>query len=256
MMLTICAATSCLFHRVATVCGSSSPLTRRTLTQSASALSDEKDATATSSSSSKQRKKASVYTRTGDKGTSSLFTGERRSKNDAIFEALGTIDELSSFIGVVIAEAKETPACQFMEPQLIEIQCILQDVASHVATPMSTATQAKLSRTQLPTGLITMLEDWIDELDSDLEPLRNFILPGGGKLSSAIHCARSVCRRAERRVVDVAVAETDNNMDPIAMKTLNRLSDYLFTLARSAAKHTNEHEIIYKKPQLTQDEQE
>eukprot|EP00055_Hartaetosiga_balthica_P011493 m.52335 g.52335 ORF g.52335 m.52335 type:complete len:258 (-) comp7618_c0_seq2:753-1526(-) len=207
--------------------------------------------------SSSKLKRAKVYTRTGDKGTSSLFTGERRTKTDPIFEALGTIDELSSFLGVTITRVSETPSCSFMRAQLIEIQCMLQDVASYVATPSSSASTAQAASTRLPENYVTKLELWIDELDRDLKPLSNFILPGGGSLSSSIHCARSICRRAERRVVDVMNTlkgqDMENEMDhvafdPIALQTLNRLSDYLFTLARSAAMHTNEEEIIYKSP--------
>ncbi|KAL2920076.1 hypothetical protein HK105_200142 [Polyrhizophydium stewartii] len=185
-----------------------------------------------------------IYTRTGDKGTSSLFNGERRPKDDAIFEALGTIDELSSMIG--LARAYSTEAGNGLEPKLDKIQCLLQDIASNVATPRSASNEARLARTEFDTdgALVTELENWIDELDEGLPPLKNFILPSGGKASSTLHVARSICRRAERRVVPLVAGSLS---DASTGKYLNRLSDFLFTAARAAAKHESAVETIYKR---------
>ncbi|XP_057621123.1 corrinoid adenosyltransferase MMAB isoform X1 [Chionomys nivalis] len=193
-------------------------------------------------SSSKTPKIPKIYTKTGDKGFSSTFTGERRPKDDQVFEALGTTDELSSAIGFameVITEKGHT----FAE-ELQKIQCTLQDVGSALATPRSSAREAHLKHTAFEEGPIMELEQWIDKYSSQLPPLTAFILPSGGKSSSALHFCRAVCRRAERRVVPlVQMGETDANV----AKFLNRLSDYLFTVARYAAMKEGSQEKIYKK---------
>ncbi|KAH0516931.1 cob(I)yrinic acid a,c-diamide adenosyltransferase, mitochondrial isoform X1 [Microtus ochrogaster] len=193
-------------------------------------------------SSSKTPKIPKIYTKTGDKGFSSTFTGERRPKDDQVFEALGTTDELSSAIGFameVITEKGHT----FAE-ELQKIQCTLQDVGSALATPRSSAREAHLKLTAFEEGPIMELEEWIDKYSSQLPPLTAFILPSGGKSSSALHFCRAVCRRAERRVVPlVQMGETDANV----AKFLNRLSDYLFTVARYAAMKEGSQEKIYKK---------
>ncbi|XP_051017664.1 corrinoid adenosyltransferase MMAB [Acomys russatus] len=193
-------------------------------------------------SSSKAPKIPKIYTKTGDKGFSSTFTGERRPKDDQVFEAVGTTDELSSAIGFameLITERGHT----FAE-ELQKIQCVLQDVGSALATPRSSAREAHLRHTAFEEGPITELEQWIDKYSSQLPPLTAFILPSGGKSSSALHFCRAVCRRAERRVVPlVQMGETDANV----AKFLNRLSDYLFTVARYAAMKEGAQEKIYKK---------
>nr|XP_054952080.1 corrinoid adenosyltransferase MMAB isoform X2 [Pan paniscus] len=128
--------------------------------------------------------------------------------------------------------------------ELQKIQCTLQDVGSALATPRSSAREAHLKYTTFKAGPILELEQWIDKYTSQLPPLTAFILPSGGKISSALHFCRAVCRRAERRVVPlVQMGETDANV----AKFLNRLSDYLFTLARYAAMKEGNQEKIYKK---------
>lgn len=128
--------------------------------------------------------------------------------------------------------------------ELEKIQCSLQDVGSALATPRSSAREAHLKHTAFGTGPILELEQWIDRYSSQLPPLTAFILPSGGKSSSALHFCRAVCRRAERRVVPlVQMGDTDANV----AKFLNRLSDYLFTLARYAAMKEGNREKIYKK---------
>ncbi|XP_007953187.1 corrinoid adenosyltransferase [Orycteropus afer afer] len=184
-----------------------------------------------------------IYTKTGDKGFSSTFTGERRPKDDQVFEAVGTTDELSSVIGFameLITEKGHT----FGE-ELQKIQCMLQDVGSALATPRSSAREAHLKQAAFTEAPILELEQWIDKYSSQLPPLTAFILPSGGKSSSVLHLCRAVCRRAERCVVPlVQMGETDANV----AKFLNRLSDYLFTLARYAAMKEGNQEKIYKKP--------
>ncbi|XP_007642316.1 corrinoid adenosyltransferase isoform X1 [Cricetulus griseus] len=149
-------------------------------------------------SSSKAHKIPKIYTKTGDKGFSSTFTGERRPKDDQVFEAVGTTDELSSAIGFameLITEKGHTFA-----KELQKIQCTLQDVGSALATPRSSAREAHLKYTTFKEGPIVELEQWIDKYSSQLPPLTAFILPSGGKSSSALHFCRAVCRRAERRL--------------------------------------------------------
>uniref|UniRef100_A0A8I5TG28 Corrinoid adenosyltransferase MMAB n=1 Tax=Pongo abelii TaxID=9601 RepID=A0A8I5TG28_PONAB len=155
-------------------------------------------------------------------GFSSTFTGERRPKDDQVFEAVGTTDELSSAIGFALELVTEKG--HTFAKELQKIQCTLQDVGSALATPRSSAREAHLKYTTFEAGPILELEQWIDKYTSQLPPLTAFILPSGGKISSALHFCRAVCRRAERR-----------------------LSDYLFTLARYAAMKQGNQEQIYKK---------
>uniref|UniRef100_A0A8C4MKS7 Corrinoid adenosyltransferase MMAB n=1 Tax=Equus asinus TaxID=9793 RepID=A0A8C4MKS7_EQUAS len=193
--------------------------------------------------SSKTPKVPKIYTKTGDKGFSSTFTGERRPKDDQVFEAVGTTDELSSAIGFAMELIAEK-GHPFAE-ELQKIQCSLQDIGSALATPRSSAREAHLRHTAFEAGPILELERWIDKYSSQLPPLTEFILPSGGKSSSVLHLCRAVCRRAERRVVPlVQMGETDANV----AKFLNRLSDYLFTLARYVAmKEGNPRENIQEK---------
>ncbi|KAJ1939824.1 hypothetical protein EC988_007208 [Linderina pennispora] len=182
-----------------------------------------------------------VYTRTGDKGTSSLFTGERRGKNDAVFEALGTTDELSSMLGLAIAHLEGSSA-QSLVPRLETIQCLLQDVGSNVATPVNSKSQSKVKRTRFdPDGFhCTNLEAWIDEMSVGLPVHRSFILPSGGLAASTLHVARTICRRAERTLVPLK-----NDIDKESMMFVNRLSDFLFVAARWTAMQQNITEKIY-----------
>ncbi|XP_007439618.1 cob(I)yrinic acid a,c-diamide adenosyltransferase, mitochondrial [Python bivittatus] len=181
-----------------------------------------------------------IYTKTGDKGFSSTFTGERRAKDDQIFDALGTLDELSSAVGLSAEFGRES-GHTFVE-ELHKVQCMLQDAGSNVATPISSARESHIKRTSFSEKPVLELETWIDRYSDQLPPLTSFILPSGGKSSAALHLSRAVCRRAERRVVPlVKIGEVDANV----AKYLNRLSDYLFVLARFAAKEEGKEEKIY-----------
>nr|XP_013801645.1 PREDICTED: cob(I)yrinic acid a,c-diamide adenosyltransferase, mitochondrial [Apteryx mantelli mantelli] len=183
-----------------------------------------------------------IYTGTGDAGFSSTFTGERRPKDDRIFEALGTADELNSAIGLA-SEFSSEKGHTFVE-QLHKVQCMLQDVGSNIATPLSSAREAHLKRTSFSEKPVLELEQWIDKYSEQLPPLKAFILPSGGKSSTALHFSRAVCRRAERCVVPLVQA---GEADPNVAKYLNRLSDYLFVLARYAAMKEGKEEKIYIK---------
>ncbi|XP_006784291.1 corrinoid adenosyltransferase [Neolamprologus brichardi] len=185
-----------------------------------------------------------IYTKTGDKGFSSTFTGERRPKEDHIFEALGNTDELSSAIGLArefCLDKRHT-----FTHQLDKIQCVLQDVGSNIATPQSSARESHIKRTKFIAQPIVDLETWIDEFTEELPPLTSFILPSGGKSSAALHLARTVCRRAERSVAPIV---RSGEADPDVAKFLNRLSDYLFTVARYASMKEGSEEKIYKRPE-------
>lgn len=186
-----------------------------------------------------------IYTRTGDKGTSSTFTGERRSKDDDIFEALGTTDELTSSIGFAREFLPES--CESINKQLQEVQCIIQDLSAAIATPKSSSKKSHEERTRFPVEHIDTLENWIDDHTKKLPPLNNFILPSGGQGSAALHVARSVCRRAERRVVPLFKAQEINEAP---LKYLNRLSDYLFTVARVVRLASGQEEFIYRQPKV------
>ncbi|XP_048777973.1 corrinoid adenosyltransferase MMAB-like [Ostrea edulis] len=183
-----------------------------------------------------------IYTKTGDKGTSATYTGERRSKDDVIFEALGSTDELSSAIGLAAEFCKH----QTLVDQLEQVQCVLQDIGSCVATPHSSAREIHLKNTQFDNTYTTDLEKWIDHYTGELPPLKNFILPSGGHCSAQLHVARSICRRAERRVIPLVRA---NEVSQEPLKYLNRLSDFLFTAARFSASKEGQEEKVYHRPQ-------
>ncbi|KAH3887486.1 corrinoid adenosyltransferase MMAB-like isoform X2 [Dreissena polymorpha] len=182
-----------------------------------------------------------IYTRTGDKGTSATFTGERRRKDDAIFEALGTTDELTSAIGLAKEFCKDA-GHPFID-RLDEIQCILQDVSANIATPKSSARESHTNLTEFSSKNVPTLEAWIDEYTEQLPPLKNFILPSGGKSATSLHLARTICRRAERKVT-TCVRAREMDMEPLVY--LNRLSDLLFTMARLAAHLEGQEEKIYR----------
>ncbi|KAG0322230.1 hypothetical protein BGZ99_003429 [Dissophora globulifera] len=189
-----------------------------------------------------------IYTKTGDKGTSSLFTGERRPKDDVVFDALGTNDELSSFIGLAREFCLDQgDSLTVMVNQLEQIQCLLQDIGSNIATPRDSATAPRLARTEFDADgqHVQDLEAWIDTMDQELPPLTMFILPSGGKAAASLHVARSVSRRTERRVVPLA---QEHHVDKSVAVYLNRLSDYLFTCGRYAASKADRKEVVYKKP--------
>lgn len=162
-----------------------------------------------------------IYTRTGDKGETSLFGGARVAKNDARIEAYGTVDELNSFLGVARAS---WPSSE-IDPQLATIQADLFDIGAHLASPGTSRFPG------VETARIEELEHAIDAMESELAPLKNFILPGGSVAAAHLHVARTVCRRAERLVVALG---DDSAATQSTVAYLNRLSDWLFVAARFA----------------------
>ena len=164
-----------------------------------------------------------IYTKTGDKGETGLFGGQRVPKNSLRIEAYGTIDELSSFIGLAITEVKSGEVKNLLE----KIQNELFAVGSDLATPNNANEKDKIVR--VPQEFYADAEKAIDKFESELQPLKNFILPGGTKSASLLHICRTICRRAERNVV--ALNDSVKIGDNIII-FLNRLSDLFFVLAR------------------------
>ena len=179
-----------------------------------------------------------IYTKTGDKGETALYGGTRVSKASARVESYGNIDELNSFIGFAKSEITDEKVLF----QLKKIQFDLFTVGSESATPNDKLTLANgKSRLTLMISDVEIeeLENWMDEFEKELEPLQYFILPGGGKSATALHLCRTVCRRAERSLVFLNETE---EVRPELIKYLNRLSDYLFVLARYISKINGETE--------------
>ena len=179
-----------------------------------------------------------IYTKTGDKGETSLYGGTRVSKAAARVESYGTLDELNAFIGLAKAEISD----EKVSSQLQKIQFDLFTVGSEAATPTDKLILAN-GKNRLDLMIsekeISELEHWMDDLDAELEPLQFFILPSGGKAAASVHVCRTVCRRAERAMVHLNETE---EVRPELIKYLNRLSDYLFILARYISKISGEKE--------------
>lgn len=165
-----------------------------------------------------------IYTRTGDKGTTGLYGGERVLKSAARINAYGTVDEANSMIGL----ARSLISDEQLDGVLAELQNSLFDVGADLATPHDARQREKLSL--MDAGDVTRLEGQIDKFEAELEPLRQFILPGGDPAAAALQVARTVLRRAERDAVLLAQTE---DVNPEVIAYLNRLSDLLFSLART-----------------------
>ena len=173
-----------------------------------------------------------IYTRTGDDGSTGLGDGQRVSKHHPRVEAFGTVDEANSAIGVVLASADVPEAVRAC---LLEVQHDLFDLGGELCMPGYNAIDA---------GFVERLEEALDALNAPLPPLKEFILPGGSPAAAACHLARTVCRRAERRVWALAGSEAVN---PHGLRYLNRLSDLLFVVARVLARHNGGSEILWKR---------
>lgn len=185
-----------------------------------------------------------VYTRTGDAGKTRLAGGQQVWKDSLRVEAYGTVDELNTSIGLVRvfnADLGESEAGVRLEENLRWVQNKLFDVGGILAT---TPGQKFKNMPQMTGKDVTSLEQFIDACQKDLAPLKEFILPGGGKVSGLLHQARTVCRRAERVCVRLAREES---VDPTIVKFINRLSDALFVLARWAAKTQGEPEFLWER---------
>lgn len=170
-----------------------------------------------------------IYTKTGDKGETSLFTGNRVPKDDPFINALGTVDECNSTIGAALAHLPEAENTKDVRDQLEMIQHALFDVGAALATPLTMADEKKIKKTRFGEKASQYLEKWIDEMENELPKLNTFILPGGHPAGAMLHLARSICRRAERIIIPL---NHHKDVSDDVMRYLNRLSDYLFVTSR------------------------
>lgn len=183
---------------------------------------------------------AKIYTRTGDTGETSLLGGERVRKNDLRIEAVGTIDELNAAVGVARMElARGGVAPAEMDEVLAGVQHRLFDLGAEIAAPLP----AQLGTCLVRSEDTVALEATIDRVEETLAPLKAFILPGGCPAAAQLHLARCVCRRAERRMVQLAATEPVRGE---AMQYVNRLSDLLFVLARTANQANRVADVLWE----------
>jgi cob(I)alamin adenosyltransferase len=173
-----------------------------------------------------------IYTRTGDQGTTGLGDGSRIPKDAIRIEAMGTVDELNSSVGILLAELE---ASDPLTSPLKWIQNDLFDLGGELSIP---------NYEIISESHVLRLESWLDELNTELPALKNFILPGGNKAAAACHLARSICRRAERTMVSLAHNEQVNQQGNIY---LNRLSDLLFVCARILARRDGGQEVLWER---------
>jgi len=186
-----------------------------------------------------------VYTRRGDNGETALVGGKRVAKHSPRVEAYGTIDELNSVVGIARVFNEESleagGAHRFLDEVLCRIQDELFDVGSELATPSEFVQDGMYRVSQ---SEIDRLEKLIDKCQEDLEPLKSFILPGGGRVGAYLHQCRTVCRRAEREISRLSREEEINKN---LIKYVNRLSDLFFVLSRWIAKQTGEREYLWQR---------
>ena len=169
-----------------------------------------------------------IYTRTGDAGDTGLFDGTRVLKSDPRVGSYGDVDELNAWLGFVRTEAAAAPDQQFVE-MLEQIQRDLFGLGARLADPAGRIAD-RVTKAAVTDEDISRLEAWIDLLESELPPLRRFILAGGSRPGAALHIARTICRRAERSIVGLGA----HAVEPALLVYMNRLSDLLFVMARAA----------------------
>lgn len=176
-----------------------------------------------------------IYTKTGDKGETSIFGGKRLLKDDTRIEAYGTVDELNSYIGLIRDNITEEATRELLKK--------IQDRLFTIGSNLASDPEKKLITPDIFPADIELLEQQMDEMNQTLPALKHFILPGGHSLVSYCHIARCVCRRAERRVVSLSRQE---QVEAIVVRYLNRLSDYLFVLARKLSQDLEVAEVAWK----------
>ena len=179
-----------------------------------------------------------IYTKTGDKGDTGLFGGGRVPKNHPRVEAYGDVDELNASIGL----ARSIELMPRIDEVLVPIQRDLFAIGAILATPDREKMKQHLEKARIDADRIAQLEHAIDDGDRELEPLKAFIVPGGTPKAAALHVARTVCRRAERRVVEL---QEDTELPELVVIYLTRLSDLLFTLARVANRRAGAGEVTW-----------
>jgi len=173
-----------------------------------------------------------IYTKFGDKGSTALLGGAVVPKDDLRVEAYGTVDELNAALGIVAAVSEDSA----LSASVMRIQKDLFIVGAYLATKGKRARAIPLSR-------VDELEDEIDALWSGLPPLRHFVVPGGTRTASILHLARTVCRRAERRIISLSRKE---NVDPSILAYMNRVGDLLFAMARKANRKSRAEETVWR----------
>ena len=183
-----------------------------------------------------------IYTKTGDKGTTSLIGGTRVSKDSARLEAYGTADELNSFIGLLRAE--ELP--EDIDSVLNRIQNKLFNLGGFLATDRNVTNTC--DATEVSEEEVAILEAWIDKIQEELEPVRGFILPGGDRAIALCHVCRTVARRLERRMVSLFCEELEDDAKAkISLQYVNRMSDFLFVLSKKIAKTRKKELFLWEK---------
>jgi cob(I)alamin adenosyltransferase len=182
---------------------------------------------------------APIYTKTGDSGETGLFGGGRVGKDDARVDAYGEVDELNAAIGIARSMG--------LDPELDDLAQAIQDqlftVGSVLATPRGSKAESVIPKVE--PAWVADMESAIDRFDREIPPLRNFILPGGTRAAAALHFARTVCRRAERRVVPLC---RSGAVESLVVMYLNRLSDLLFTLARVSNHRAGVKDVVWNPP--------
>lgn len=182
-----------------------------------------------------------IYTRSGDSGETGLFGGQRVPKDDLRIEAYGTVDELNAVLGMARVHA----AGEELEQSIAALQSDLFSLGADMATPREEDThKGRIVVERVGPEQVERLEAQIDHYEAELPPLQSFILPGGHPLAAALHLARVVCRRAERR--SVSLQHSGEALNPEVLRYLNRLSDLLFVLARVANQRQNVPDIAWK----------
>jgi cob(I)alamin adenosyltransferase len=179
-----------------------------------------------------------IYTKTGDAGTTGLFGGGRVPKDDSRVDAYGDVDELNAVLGA----ARATGPMPRVDEVLVAVQRDLFAIGALLATPDVEKMHAQLAKARIDDARIEELERAIDACDNELEPLKAFIIPGGTPKAAALHVARTVCRRAERKVVHL---QHSVELPKLTVVYLNRLSDLLFSLARVANKRAGAGEVTW-----------
>jgi cob(I)alamin adenosyltransferase len=180
-----------------------------------------------------------IYTKTGDSGETGLFAGARVRKDDARIEAYGTVDELNAAIGLA--------RCESLPPEIDQTTLRVQSELFSVGAELATPQPEKHGTLLIGDEHVALLERAIDSLEAGLPPLKHFVLPAGSRGAAALHLARGVCRRAERRVVTLA-GTPDANVSQRIIRYLNRLGDYLFVAARFANWDAKAVETQWQKP--------
>jgi len=171
-----------------------------------------------------------IYTRTGDKGTTGLGDGSRINKDSLRVEAMGDVDELNAVIGILLTE----PLPELISSTLTRVQHDLFDLGGEICIP---------GHSMVKPERVDSLENILDELNDALEPLKEFILPGGTKAAAYCHLARTVCRRAERQLIKL---HREDQVTEVSLQYLNRLSDLLFVMCRSINQFSNVPDVLWK----------